>query len=1209
METSSSPSAAPSTSVNDAPVSTDASAPNRRKSGRVVKKPQVYAPSPSAHQLNGKRKRDGVEGEAGDLHEGAEDASSQSDEDGEDESESSGEEEAKAKRKRPTAKRQPAAKRVKINGVGAKKTAAKSLAHRPAGKAVATRQGPATEDEDGLFVEVFSRGHTLDSVAANWLSTYQQNNSHAMRDLVNFLLKCSGCDLKVTEYDIQDQDHVSEKIVDLQEEYQAQNITEYPLMTRSRSSTQFRQDIASFVHVLLQTLDASALLYDDPALIENLQLWVATMSSSGLRPFRHTATTFALAIGTSLCEIARRVSKNAADTGNQIEGEKKKGRVNKARVADLQKTVNTGLARRKTLDEQISEVWELVYVHRYRDIEEKIRLDCSQALGRWTILLPEIFFDLSYLRYLAWVLSDESSGVRLEVVKALQKLFQNKANIGVLRTFVERFRERLVEMACRDAEINVRVSTIDLLDLVQEIGFLEPDDIDTVGSLLFDSEPRVRKAAASFFVRNLNEVMESKIEELGGEETVLEALADDDDKDYEKPRPSWIKLKLLVESLTAYDSRDKTGGGERFQRTHVDSNDILIATGVDSRFALAAQALFDKVYEIENWQMLAGYVLFDHTGIATKARAKDSLETVLKRAWKLDDEEELAILEMLNAAVTMSLLQSDEAIDPTKRSRKKRPHISTSPIYEATTRDLAQFIPLLLKKFGPAPNTASIVLRLQHVLNLDIFHTLRQDNTSYAALLDDINRQFLSHSAPSVLTEASAAFLHAKGFEDLEDVTDGKLSSLWTDTILALQNLVAGNPKISQRGSFRADALASVADAVRRVASLATISDCVETLEHTYTPAPTSASKRRSTPASSVPFQALTSLLGIAKRGALTPNSLSEDIYALEEDVAGSTIRALLFYFMWKKHSLADLLSSASSPSNPPQASALSTPAIAHLSETRQAFIAALTGIINTRPPSDSLRIIASETLLDLHTLFATLRPTLPRASPLLPLITSIPAPTVQALTLTFHMLEKTFAKRSHKNLLPALPTTSSSAEPTERDEAAAPEDPASEEDEEVDEDQSDDEEPTAQHTARVLASEQRLCAFTGKLVLALIARVVGDEDPKDGKLRERLVRNRIKLGPNFKEVVAYLDEGVKGKKAAAAKKPAAPAAGKKNAKSKERVEDSEDDEADPIEDIEVEEGGEEDLRRRGLVEEKEPEEPESEAEEQEAVEDEIMGD
>ena len=100
-------------------------------------------------------------------------------------------------------------------------------------------------------------------------------------------------------------------------------------------------------------------------------------------------------------------------------------------------------------------------------------------------------------------------------------------------------------------------------------------------------------------------------------------------------------------------------------------------------------------------------------------------------------------------------------------------------------------------------------------------------------------------------------------------------------------------------------------------------------------------------------------------------------------------------------------------------------------------------------------------------------------------------------------------------------------------------------------------------------------------MVLAIVGRVLDHDGPKKGKLRERLQRNKTRLGPNFKEVVAYLDgpktKAKKGRAAGAAKK-----GGKKAITSAEVVEESE------SEDEGVnEEGGELDLRERELVEDR----------------------
>src|SRR5450755_3205410 len=151
-----------------------------------------------------------------------------------------------------------------------------------------------------------------------------------------------------------------------------------------------------------------------------------------------------------------------------------------------------------------------------------------------------------------------------------------------------------------------------------------------------------------------------------------------------------------------------------------------------------------------------------------------------------------------------------------------------------------------------------------------------------------------------------------------------------------------------------------------------------------------------------------------------------------------------------------------------------------------------------------------------------------------------------------------------------------------------------------------------------VLLAEQRLCDVTGKIVLAVIGRVMVDGE----RVRERLMRNRFRLGPNYKEVVAYLEEkkpvkakGVgelKDKKAAPAGEPAEKKGqGRKEKSAAMILED------DDIEDDEVEGGpqrsdedDEEALRERGLVEDEEPTQLKGDAPpEVEGEEEDIIGD
>ncbi|KAI4135537.1 MAG: hypothetical protein LQ341_005862 [Variospora aurantia] len=1022
------------------------------------------------------------------------------------------EEELKEKRRKSRSKKtsaKPAVKKAKTTVPRTTSLPVRSAVNgvKKAPKSRRPRAVPNTVVDDngtGLFSEIFSHGHTVVAVASEWIARYDQHNANAMTEIVNFVLKCTGCDAQVDVHDIEDPDNAASKLEDLQEEYQSKIITDYPLVSRAKGHTSFRSTMTSFFESLIQAAHAAGLLYTDLALIENIEVWVTTMSSSSIRPFRHTATVIALAMQSALCSVYSDLADSTANTLRQKEGEQKKKTVNKQRVADLQNKVNEGERRTGLVDTMLENIFNAVYVHRYRDVDPKIRLDCVTALGDWISTAPDKFFTAQYLRYLGWVLSDTSAPTRSEVVKQLSKLYKRNEDIGRLHGFTERFRPRFVEMAMRDAEPGIRAAAVGMLDLVRETGLLEPDDIDNIGRLIFDSEPRVRKAVASFFAENINDLFDSVVEELGGDEGMAEAVGEDNPDDPDVPRRSWLRFKCLAEVLQLYSSGDEEEVAEReIQRASF----VAGAPEVNSRFALAAQAVYHGLPDIKDWESLAGYLLYDNSAVAVNGEGGKSPEYLFRERCQLNEFEQTLLLEILNESVKQRLLEAVQS-ETDKKGKKTKVRVDESrEVQENTALRLAEVIPRLLRKFGANPTTAVAVLRLEHVLNLEIFEELRQGSTMYASLLDDINKQFLTHVDQGVLAEASIAILHARSFDDLQEVTDSKLQELWSDTIDSLRTL------IDAKESDEDFDLTGLCNTVSRIANLASVADCVNVFESEAR----SKSKNTAEAMTASPAYLLTGLI----------NSDPDESYGGQSEERGQLtidcIKALLLYNMWLVRSLQTSLTS-------------STPPPRHLPDT-SAFASGLLTVMNTRSGLDPVRIAAANASLDLYTLYASFRHLSPQQHPsskspttnlttppnnkgkaaahrptnLDSLVQTIPPDSQTCILAIFASAEKHHARLSRRGLEPAP------------DDAVddAPEDPESDW-EDDDEDDSGNNEPAQ---TRKLLAEKQLCELAGKMVLAVVGRVFPAGAEGEAKVRARLKRNEKRLGANFREVVAYLED------------------------------------------------------------------------------------
>lgn len=926
--------------------------------------------------------------------------------------------------------------------------------------------------------------------------------------------------------------------------------------------------LVGFFHSLVQLLHETDVLYKDTDLMDNLHAWLASMSSSSLRPFRHTATTISLAVQTGLVTIASTLDRRIANIDQQLTAAKRSK--NKTKAAEVQRSLNEANGYRKTCSEGIQSFFDTVFVHRYRDVDAKIRTECVDALGAWIWNLPTVFMEPGYLRYLGWMLSDTNATTRQEVLKQLLRVFRRDAQ--QLGHFIDRFRPRLIEIATLDSEVHVRVTAISVIDTLRSAALLEPSEIDAIAKLIFDTEIRIRKAVVNFFVACIDDVYEGKLEEMGGSD-VLDEVDDVEEDDYESPRKEWINIKCLAEMLAIYDAQieesHQNGAGSSLDA----ATELLDGANPDTRISLAAQVLYDKVPEVTRWQMIAGYLLYDHTTSAkSKSRSKSkntSPEAALKKAVAPTSEEESILLDVLSSAVKSSLtLTADH-----DKGKRRLGRTEAAEAQEEVALELTTTIPRLLNKFGAEPETAAIVLRLERFLNLDTFQQLRQDSSKYERLLDEISTQFNRHDDKRVLSEATAALLHARQYEELEELTDGKLSLLWENAINALRNFDK-SCELSVRGNLAEEPLRNLTTILMKISKLASISDCVDVLE----------AKSKSTDSTS---PAIDILSNIVHRGKYEPQE--DEIDDLEDEVVTFAIKASQFYFMWKARNIAKLLASGTGMSD----AALDT-----LSILRQSYRRHLIETFSSRAAIDQLRLFSTGSLCDLHLVFATLRPSIKNFRPsssaaagrgdkLKVLLQEIEPGLVPELISIFDGAERQYAKKSKRDKTLNDP--------------AEDEDPMAD-DEELDEDDDDEDLSKEGLYAAELKAERAFCELTAKYVLALTANLIDNRGA--AKLRRRIIRNETKLGNNFKEILAHLDEEKLSRRH---KKPKQLAKSDKQALSLEIVTGEDDDNV--FDDVEPEEGSREDLRKRELLEDDPIDEGEEEDGVNNDVDDDVLGD
>ncbi|EXJ94245.1 hypothetical protein A1O1_02638 [Capronia coronata CBS 617.96] len=1207
----------------------DSSPPNgtaepRRKSGRIVRKPDVF--SQELHEgsafMNGSTKRKRLTDTTA-AHDG-EDQENEDEESESEDDESEGEpdeEELKARRRAQRTKgaaAKPATKRARTTNSSSTTLAirsgnAQSKSGSKGAKTQKARARPSQAHQQGLYAEVFGKGLSAEDAASVWFQSLQSDSVAAIRDLINFVLQCIGCDSRVESQDIEDLDSVPSKLGDILQEYEQQKPPDYPLIAKQKQYVGFQSVLEDFFKAIIKALHNSSIFYDQPEVYDNIHVWIATMSGANYKSFRHTATIISLSMSTALCEVAKELQETMATLKSQLDAEKKKKSVNKGRVKTIEESLKSAETKLEAVDAQLRDAFDTVYVHRYRDVEERIRAPCVAALGSWIMLYRKMFLEGQYLRYLGWVLNDTSATTRLEDIKQLKNLFKNKKNIGALRAFTDRFRPRLVEMGTRDADISVRVETIELLDRLRDAELLEPDDIDTIGRLIFDSEPRVRKAVAKFFVSNIEDLYRASIEDFEEAQYQAALPGADEVEDLTVPTQSWIKFKCLGSILAGYDNDEES-------LDDVAAQTLPSTFTADSRYTLATQAIYPHMPELHQWESLAGYLLYDHSSISS-AEDDEDIAVQVQQAYKLSGGEDIILLDVLYSAVKQ-YLQSIMDAPSGRRTNAAKDDLRQKQ--ETAAQNLTVIIPQLLSKFSSTPQAASSVLRIEQLLDIGLINDLQSGEAAYTAILDDISKQFTSHSDKKVLAAASVAFRNARSYEQSKEAADLKVQELWTESVTTLANLLRGK-NVEERGTLDRPILSEVVNTTVRLAELAGVYDCSRIIEGTLDSGASKKQKGKTNSQTTL----LDLLLQLLKRGEPDDDS-TDDFAELEDQLCIALIELFSRYFRWKVFGLKKAISANDSAQ-------LSTRSLTGFAMTRSTFVEALAPTIILRTPLDPVRYTAILNVLELFALFSTIRNMLPDKGELdediernlNSLITTMPEDIVRAVLVTHEKLEKSFAKRTRRKIETSDKHKAKASTPveTQEDIEKPPEDSEDEaEDSDAENSEDDDDEDGDAHIAgggrtakkqAALLAEQHLCEVTSKIIFALVGGAI-----KDDQVKKRLMLNRTKLGKNYATLLSYLDEKKEKKSRTKAKKAdveaAAKAAAKHNAGSKKPVSNEmvlEDDDIEDDEDHDEEEA----QRQRDLEEDiddendgegnHEDDDENDEAHKGDGSDDEIMGD
>ncbi|KAI8814101.1 STAG domain-containing protein [Cladochytrium replicatum] len=358
-----------------------------------------------------------------------------------------------------------------------------------------------------VFEAVTAKNAALQTLVGEWQESYELYPAEAFEEMINFLLESCGCPEPVNKDALDDPDLIGDALQVLQNQFEEASLGQYPILSKTKKpNAPVRRSLQDFWSRWVANLRGNLLFEEDEeagSVLDDLKTWLITMSSSPFKPFRHTSTFITLVIMTALCEMLKTVTLEWSTINRQVEAQIRKGSsAASGRQKELKDKADNLSSNKAKVESHIQDLFNSLFMHRYRDSDPNIRAECIRELGVWTSLAPEIFLDPQYLRYLGWMLFDNVGSVRMESVKALLTLYSSKTEgfVSGLRPFTERFKSRLLDMAAREVDPAVRTTAAKVVIQVAMSNLLYDNERDKVLLLLFDADPQSRELVAEFAI-------------------------------------------------------------------------------------------------------------------------------------------------------------------------------------------------------------------------------------------------------------------------------------------------------------------------------------------------------------------------------------------------------------------------------------------------------------------------------------------------------------------------------------------------------------------------------------------------------------------------------------------------------------------------------------------------------------------------------------
>ncbi|KAI9267006.1 hypothetical protein BY458DRAFT_476239 [Sporodiniella umbellata] len=674
-----------------------------------------------------------------------------------------------------------------------------------------------SDQQRSLYDRIVDPECKVDLLVSEWIDKYNSDSDTSLRELINFVLRCSGCSMAVTDVAFSEEDGSVNALQELQDELVKLPSHEYPIISKSKEDRAFRSRLLLFFAELIDQTQHETI--HDGVLIETLQNWLTTMSSSTYRPFRHTATLIALKLINTLCTVGENAKSLSVTSKNQLKAEERKRTSRDTqKVRSLKHNANTAERKLKDVEEFLGAFFESIFVRRSRDVESIIRIECLEELHHWMLKFESYFVNNAYFRYFGWALNDPYASVRSEAIKCMIALYKKERIFSELSDFTGRFKSRIEQIALYDIDVSVRVQAIHLCSLLykSQVQILSDEGQTTLWSWIASELPRIRYAVAPY----VQATMETKlilplINEINNTKGRRNKTA--------KAKRSWVVFKSFAAFIVQQTNTILKQEASEQEETNMLVDPVTLKSNVFERksqlIANIVDAMWSQFPELQDYQAMSEYLTYDHSRSFVQDDSMDTLE--IEEHYRLSEEEEFALVNALVACFETTIEKGYKL--KIKADKRKTP---IEPLLLAVKKEvsghLVDVLPKLLERHSDDAGKMARLVSLPQLMDLSVYIELRAEDkcTSLTQILVNVYQRAV---LKNLILNCSESLQHLSKSEQLSQIVTPLISLLKEAIVEQVRESCSGTDLVITR--FNAALVHTISVCMFRLANLINFTD------------------------------------------------------------------------------------------------------------------------------------------------------------------------------------------------------------------------------------------------------------------------------------------------------------------------------------------------------------------------------------------------